>query len=130
MPNPTMTINAISKTTSYTLSAAADIARVSVDFVVECEQQNIIRPIILEGKKHLDADAVRRLVRARHLHQDLGLELTAIDCILRMRRQIISLQKELHEMEKRMTEREQMLLEEIDRLRGATLFEPNGTPDK
>jgi DNA-binding transcriptional MerR regulator len=62
-------------------------------------------------------DTVRRLVRICHLHRDLGLDLTAIDCILRMRRQIGKLQKQMHHMERRMHAREQELIAEIQRLR-------------
>jgi hypothetical protein len=56
------------------------------------------------------------LIRIRHLHRDLGLDLTAIDCILRMRRKIGNLQKQMIDMEQRMIEREQELTAEIQRL--------------
>jgi DNA-binding transcriptional MerR regulator len=62
-------------------------------------------------------DTVRRLIIIRHLHRDLGLDLTDIDCILRMRRKIGNLQKQMHNMEQRMLEREQELTSEIHRLR-------------
>ena len=62
-------------------------------------------------------DTVRRLIRIRHLHRDLGLDLTAIDCILRMRRKIGDLKKQMNDMQRRMLAREQELTAEIQRLR-------------
>lgn len=124
MPNTKTPSKTAPQTVSYTLSVAAQIARVSVDFVIECEQEKIIRPIVSAGQKRFNTDALRRIVRARHLHQDLGLELTAIECILRMRRQIIALQKELEDMKMSTTEREHKLLEEINCLRRKLKDEP------
>ncbi len=124
MTNQTIRNKLVFKATSYTLTAAAELARVNVEFIIECEQKDIIRPVVLEGRKLLDADTVKKLIRIRHLHHDLGLELSAIDCILHMRRQIILLKRELLEMEQRMTEREKELLEEINRLQNQDALKP------
>lgn len=118
MPGKTITIGALPKTSVYAISTAAELARVSVDFIIECESQEIIEPFIIKGQKHLDINAVRQLIRVRHLHQDLGLELTAIDCILRMREKILFLQQKIHQMEKQLAERERTLIDEINRLKG------------
>ena len=101
----------------YTVTSIARIARVTVEFVDECERENLIQPNIVHGQKGYDHEAMRRLIRIRHLTQDLGFDLDAADCILRMRRQIMILQEQLNDMEKRMFQREQELLNEIQNLR-------------
>ena len=100
----------------YSISITAKLARVTTEFIQACERENLIQVTMLHGTSGYDHDTVRRLIRIRHLHRDLGLDLTAIDCILRMRRQVSYLQKQLHEMEERMLEREQELLDEIEKL--------------
>jgi DNA-binding transcriptional MerR regulator len=101
----------------YSLNEIAKYARVTTDFVQECERENLIQVTVVHGTIGYSHDTVRRLIRIRHLHRDLGLDLTAIDCILRMRRQIGHLKNQMHEMERRMTAREQELMAEIQHLR-------------
>jgi DNA-binding transcriptional MerR regulator len=101
----------------YSLSATARFARVSVDFIAKCEREGMIQVADVGGAQGYGAETVRRLIRIRHLHRDVGLDLTAIDCILRMRRQIKAIQKRMQEMEKLMIERENELLKEIQHLR-------------
>jgi DNA-binding transcriptional MerR regulator len=101
----------------YSLSEIAKFARVTTEFIQECESENLIQVTVLHGTMGYGHDTVRRLVRIRHLHRDLGLDLKAIDCILRMRRKIGNMQKQMHDMERRMLEREQELTAEIQRLR-------------
>jgi DNA-binding transcriptional MerR regulator len=88
-----------------------------VEFIQECERENLIQITAVGGSKGYGYNTVRRLIRIRHLHRDLGLGLTAIDCLLRMRRQIGNLQKRMRDMEQQMFEREQELMDEIQRLR-------------
>ena len=101
----------------YSLNDIAKFARVTTEFIQECERENLIQITVMHGKIGYGPDTVRRLIRIRHLHRDLGLDLTAIDCILRMRRKIGNMQKQMHDMERRMLEREQELTAEIQRLR-------------
>ena len=101
----------------YSLNQIAKYARVTTEFVQECERENLIQLSTVSGTFGYSHDTVRRLIRIRHLHRDLGLDLTAIDCILRMRRRIGHLQKQMHVMERRMAAREQELIVEIQRLR-------------
>ena len=101
----------------YSLSEIAKFARVTTEFIQECESENLIQVTVMHGTMGYGHDTVRRLVRIRHLHRDLGLDLKAIDCILRMRRKIGNMQKQMHDMERRMLEREQELTAEIQRLR-------------
>ena len=101
----------------YSLNEIAKYARVTTEFIRECERENLIQVTLMHGTIGYGHDTVRRLIRIRHLHRDLGLDLTAIDCILRMRRKIGNLQKQMNDMERRMIEREQELTAEIQRLR-------------
>jgi DNA-binding transcriptional MerR regulator len=101
----------------YSLNEVAKFARVTTEFIKECERENLIQVTVMRGTIGYGHDTVRRLIRIRHLHRDLGLDLTAIDCILRMRRKIDNLQRQMHDMEQRMLEREQELTAEIHRLR-------------
>ena len=101
----------------YSLNEVATFARVTTEFIQECERENLIQVTMMHGTIGYGHDTVRRLIRIRHLHRDLGLDLTAIDCILRMRRKIGNMQKQMNDMERRMLEREQELTAEIQRLR-------------
>jgi DNA-binding transcriptional MerR regulator len=101
----------------YALNEMAKIARVTTEFIRECERENLIQVTIVQDKKGYGYETVRRLIRIRHLQRDLGLDLTAIDCILRMRRRIEDLQKQMRDMEERMLVREQEMMAEVQRLR-------------
>ena len=92
------------------------MARVTTEFICECERENLVHATMVQGNKGYGHEAIRRLVRIRHLHQDLGLDLMAVDCILRMRKRIATLQRQLDEMEQRKLQREQELLQEIQNL--------------
>jgi hypothetical protein len=101
----------------YSLTEIAKYARVTTEFIQECEHENLIQVTQVRGSIGYSHETVRKLIRIRHLNRDLGLDLTAIDCILRMRRQIGHLQNQMHDMEQRMVAREQELKAEIQRLR-------------
>jgi len=101
----------------YSLNEITKFARVTTEFIQECERENLIQATMMHGTVGYGHNTVRRLIRIRHLHRDLGLDLTAIDCILRMRRKIGNMQKQMHDMERRMLAREQELMTEIQRLR-------------
>ena len=109
----------------YSLTEIAKYARVTTEFIQECERENLVQVTVVRGAIGYSQNTVRRLIRIRHLHRDLGLDLTAIDCILRMRRQIGHLQKQMHEMERRMVAREQELTTEIQYLRKQLALDSN-----
>ncbi len=101
-----------------TRRTAARLARVSLEFIHRCERQALLGPpIVVRGKTGFPLESVHRLKRIRHLHVDLGLELEAVDFILRMRQQMSRLQNSLAGMEQRLRRREQELLAEIQELR-------------
>jgi len=101
----------------YSLSTAAKMARVTVEFIQTCEREDLIQATAVGKDRAYGYNMVCRLIRIRHLHWDLGFDLSAIDCLLRIRRQVTNLQRRLGEMEQRMSARERELMDEIQRLR-------------
>lgn len=102
----------------YTPSVAAQLARISLDFLRLCEEAQLARAgLMTGGGPGYSAADIRHLARIRRLHQDLGLDLEAIEITLRLRRRIVDLMIQMDEMEKRMARREQELLNEIQYLR-------------
>ena len=61
----------------------------------------------------MSAEDVRRLARIRSLHEDLGLDIYAVEVVLRMRRQVVQLLDQMEEIEQRSARREEYLLGEI-----------------
>ena len=97
---------------------AARLARVAEEFIHQCEREElIISRIMLHGKKGLCCADVCKLKRIHHLHEDMGLDLEAVDFVLRYRNQIQTMQRRLDEMEQRMRQKEQEHLNEILALR-------------
>ena len=125
MPDNQISMRSDIRQKIYSLKEIAKFARVTSEFIKECERENLIQVTVMHGKIGYGHDTVRRLIRIRHLHRDLGLDLTAIDCILRMRRKIGNLQKQRTDMEQRMIERERELTAEIQRLRKQLARESN-----
>ena len=102
----------------YPMHVAAQFARVSEAFIEACEREELIRSrIMIHGKKGYGHQEIHLLIRIRCLHEDLGLDLAAIDCILRMRQQLITLRQEMAAMEQRRRQRENVLRAEIQELR-------------
>ena len=92
----------------------ARLARVSEEFILHCEREELIASrIMLHGKKGLCFADVCKLKLVRHLHEDMGLDLEAVDFVLRYRNRIQTIQCRLDEMEQRMRQKEQEHLTEI-----------------
>ena len=97
---------------------AARLARVAEQFIHQCEREELVTSrIMLHGKKSLCIADVCKLKQIRHLHEDMGLDLEAVDFVLRYRNQIQTMQRRLDEMEQRMRQKEQEHLNEILALR-------------
>lgn len=102
----------------YTRSVAAELARISEEFLRACEQERLIRTRVMTGGgQGYSAADVRRLARIRRLREDLELDLPAVEVVLHMRRRVLDLLQEMDEMERYMRQREQELLAEIQQLR-------------
>lgn len=96
----------------------ARMARVSEEFILQCERENLVSSrIMLHGMKGFCSADVCKLKLIRHLHEDMGLDLEAVDFVLRYRQRIKSIKHQLDEMEQRMRQREQEQEAEILTLR-------------
>jgi len=102
----------------YIRSVAIQMARVTPDFLIRCEQEGLVSAQVMTGGgMGFNSESIRQLVTIRHLYQELELDLETIDLILHMRQQIIDLNKQLDNLERRARLREQRLLSEIRELR-------------
>lgn len=102
----------------FELSTAARLARVSEKFIQRCECEELITcRIMLHGKKGLCVKDVGKLKIIRHLHEDMGLDLEAVDFVLRYRNRIQTMKHRMNEMARRMQSRQGKYETEIQDLR-------------
>jgi DNA-binding transcriptional MerR regulator len=102
----------------FTRSVAAELAHISIEFLQECEQMELVVSRGMLGGSPLFSRAdIRRLERIRRLHEDLGLEMEMVEIVLHMRQQVVGLLRQMDELERSMHQREQQLLGEIQALR-------------
>ena len=102
----------------YTRSAAANLARISLELLDLCEREKLIRPQRMAGGEPGFSPAdIRRLARIRRLQEDLGLDLSAVEVVLHMRHRMIELLTELELAEQERVQREETLRSEIRWLR-------------
>lgn len=97
---------------------AARLANVSEKFIRQCEREALIESrTMLHGHRGLCFADVRKLKIIRHLHEDMGLDLEAVDFVLRYRKRICAIQRRLDDMESRMHRQAQAHRVEIRLLR-------------
>lgn len=102
----------------FTRTVAAQLARVSLEFLERLEDDDLIRPRELEaGEKGYTPEDIGRLSRIRRLHETLGLDLASVEIVLRMREQVVNLMAQLEAREAQFARREQELLQELNDLR-------------
>lgn len=102
----------------FEYSAVSRLAKVSEEFIHQCECEELILSCnMLHGKKGLCFADVYKLKLIRHLYEDMGLDLEAVDLVLRYRNRIQTIQCRLDEMEQRMRQKEQEHLNETLALR-------------
>lgn len=102
----------------YNPASACQLARVSLDFLRECEREGLIRPQMMAyGEYGYPISEIRQLARIRRLCDALALDLAAVDVILYLRQQVVALIEQLNQLEQQKNSREQELLNEIQRLR-------------
>ena len=86
----------------------AHMARVSEEFILQCEHEDLVTAqTMLHGAKGLNPADVRKLKLIRHLHQDMGLSLDAIDFVLRYRERVKTMERQLNEMAQQLHQKEQ-----------------------
>ncbi|HSM57921.1 MAG TPA: chaperone modulator CbpM [Candidatus Sulfomarinibacteraceae bacterium] len=102
----------------YSREGAARLARVPLELLELCEQEELIRPRRTSaGTRGLTTAEVRRLARIRRLQEDLELDLGAVEVVLHMRQRMLELLQELDRVEQQMYRREQELHSQIRELR-------------
>ena len=99
----------------FTRTVAAQLAQVSLEFLERLEVEEIVQPRELEGgEQGYTPDDIGRLARIRRLHETLGLELAAVDVVLRLRERVTFLLTQMEDMETRFNRREQELRQELE----------------
>jgi MerR family transcriptional regulator/heat shock protein HspR len=99
----------------FTRTVAAQLARVPLEFLDRLEAEDLVQPRELaEGECGYTPEDIGRLVRIRRMHETLGLELAAVDVVLRLRERVTFLLAQMEEMETRFSRREQELLQELE----------------
>jgi hypothetical protein len=102
----------------YIRSLAARMARVSINFLIRCEEEGLVNAQVMTGGgTGFSIRTIEQLNLIHRLHQELDLDLETIDLIIHMRCQIIDLQEQLDQVERRARQREQKLLVELRELR-------------
>lgn len=102
----------------YPRLTAAEAARISLELMRRAEEAFLVqaKPAFggIQGYSLTDID---ELARIRRLREDLGLDMRAVEIILRMRQRTLDLLLQMDEMEQQMRRREQQLQHELQQLR-------------
>jgi DNA-binding transcriptional MerR regulator len=101
----------------YSRRVAADLARISREFLEDLEREQLIsaRPRVGGDRGYSHRD-VRDLRRIRRLREDLDLDLPAVEVVLHMRQRMVEMLQEMEQIERQMMRREQVLRREIRQL--------------
>ena len=94
----------------YEEHAAAYIACVSLDFLVSCRKQGLV-PVGSpdQGPPAYTWTDIQLLVVIRRLHEDLRVELNAMDLILHLRHRLQAQSKRREELETRLLHQQQII---------------------
>ena len=96
----------------------ARLARISEQFILQCEHEELVIPrTMLHGRKGLCCADVHKMKIIRHLHEDLGLDLEAVDFVLRYRNRIKMINRQLDEIKTQLRQKEQEHQNELLALR-------------
>jgi DNA-binding transcriptional MerR regulator len=102
----------------FTRAVAARLARITLDFLAECEREALVQPRPMFGAEEgYRPSDIEEIARIRRLQQDLELDLGAVEVVLHMRRRMLEMLEEIEALEETMWQREQQLRREISRLR-------------
>ena len=86
----------------------ARLAKVPEEFIRQCEVEELVTPrTMLHGCKGLCCADVHKMKIIRHLHDDLWLDLEAVDFVLRYRHRIKTINHQLDEMKKHIRQKDQ-----------------------
>jgi hypothetical protein len=93
--------------THFEYNLVAQLVRVPKEFILQCEREELIKGrVMLHGVKGLCYDDVNRLKMIRFLHEDMGLDLGAVDFVLRYRERLKMMKRQIDEMECRLQQKE------------------------
>jgi DNA-binding transcriptional MerR regulator len=102
----------------YISIQAAHIACISLDFLLVCEAEELIKPqYTVEGSPGYTLKDIERLQIIRRLHEDLRLDFPAIEVVLHLREQIEELAEQRSFFERRLME-QQIELQRLKKLLG------------
>jgi len=102
----------------YTRKRATQLANISVQFLEICETERLIEVHLRAADQPCySINDIRQLSLIRRLHDDLELDLPALEVVLHLRRQLLDLQEQMDELERQANEREERLIRELIKLR-------------
>ena len=97
----------------YIAARAAYLARVSLDFWLACMREGLIEERTTPQGRGFNWTDIRRVEVVRRLHEDLELQLAAIEIVLHLREKVEDRAARVRELEQEIQRRET----EIDRLK-------------
>lgn len=102
----------------FEYKTAAMLASVSIHFIHQCENADLIAcQIMMHGRRGLSFTDVQKLKLIRHLHEDMGVPLDALDFLLLYRKRIKEMSQEIEEMKRCIRLKEQIHKAELLALR-------------
>lgn len=114
----------------YDHKVASLLAGVSTHFIRRCEKEELIScRTMIYGQKGMRFKDVQKLKLIRHLHEDLGFELDAVDFLLRYRKQMKKTERQMDEMRDYIHQKERLHQAEVRALR-RRLKELSGEGDR
>jgi DNA-binding transcriptional MerR regulator len=94
------------------------MVKVSEEFIHQCEIEELVYPrVMLHGRKGLCREDVYKLKLIRHLHKDMGLDLEAVDFVLRYRKRIQTINRQFEMLKQHLRQKEQEHQSEVMALR-------------
>lgn len=83
----------------YTIGVVADMLKVHPQTLRVYERKGLLRPGRTEGRTRIySQEDVEELARVLRLTRDLGVNLAGVEIILRMRRRMVELQKQIEDL--------------------------------
>jgi MerR family transcriptional regulator/heat shock protein HspR len=83
----------------YTIGVVADMLKVHPQTLRFYEKKGLLRPSRTEGRTRMySQDDIEELARLIRLTRDLGVNLAGVEIILRMRRRMVDMQKQIEDL--------------------------------
>ena len=102
----------------YTRRVAAQLAEMPLERLRQLEHEGLIQVrVTVSGAQGYSVSDVQVLARLARLRQNLGLDLPPRKAARTLRRELLEMTRRMERMEEAMRQREQELVQEIERLR-------------